>query len=521
MQTHKDLIFVLIIYSALVFCSIYYHHYHFGADGISYVSIAEKYFNGNWSNAINGCWSPLYSWLMTPFLFFGFDNYHSVYVTRIVTFIVGFFTIIGMSMLSSAFNLEKTVKKVLLLTLIPIILYYSVYLDTPDLLVVCLLVYYFYFIFNDDYPNKRIYGVICGFLGSLAFFAKSYIFPFFLVHFIFFNVYFYFKGLKVNKKRVKTNFILGLVVFLAVSGLWIGVISSKYDKITIGTANEYNYAIISPEYNKQHPVYFLGLIKPPNDSATSTWEEPSLVKINHWSPFESWTNFKFQLHIINENLWYFATLIKYYAAFSLAIITLSLYLIFKPKTEKTFRNRLIYLTMTFFLYPMGYLIFFVQERYIWPIIILVMFCGFYLISKLHQDQKLKYRNIFLIILIVSFTITPTYLLLNYNSSEKDDTASIYLAKKLKNDYGIQGNIASNIPSNELWEDTNRIAFYLDSQYYGIPKDTENFTELEKELKANDIDYYFVWGDAGNVYLFDYREITNGKIENLRIFQKIG
>lgn len=40
----------------------------FWTDGIAYVDIADAYLKGDWANAINACWSPLYSWLLAAIL---------------------------------------------------------------------------------------------------------------------------------------------------------------------------------------------------------------------------------------------------------------------------------------------------------------------------------------------------------------------------------------------------------------------------------------------------------------------
>ncbi len=37
-------------------------------DTISYIHVAQLYINGCFSYAINGYWSPLFSWLLIPFL---------------------------------------------------------------------------------------------------------------------------------------------------------------------------------------------------------------------------------------------------------------------------------------------------------------------------------------------------------------------------------------------------------------------------------------------------------------------
>jgi len=515
---HLNLILVLIIYSVLAIFSICYQHYHLGADGISYISIAAKYTYGDWWNAINGYWSPLYSWLIAPILILiGYNHYYASYLTRVVSFIVGFFAIIGMSRLCTTFNLNNSFKIFVLMTSVPMILFFSVYFDTPDLLVLCLLVYYFSFIFNENYSNNSLNGVICGLLGGIGFLSKTYIFPFFLVHFTFFNFLYYFKGVNINKRRVKRNLILGLIVFLAISSLWIVTLSSKYDRLTIGTTTEYNHAVTGPEY-PTHPVYFMGLIKPPNNSATSTWEEPSLVNLSDWSPFESWEYFEYQVALISGNLFRFAIFIEYYSILSMVIIILILYFIFKPGIKKSAKHRLIYLTITMLIYSSGYLIIHVQDRYIWPVIMLLMFCGFYLIDIVHEKNKLSLKlKIVLIILMLSFIFAPLCELISYPDS---DNSTFALSKTLKDDYSIHGNIASNTQ----WGKTNEISFLLNTQYYSLPKNTTNLTELENELMANKINYYFVWGNSKDMNsinyndLTNYKEITNGKIEGLKIYQ---
>ena len=35
-----------------------------GEDGVSYLDIADSYLRGDWHNAINAYWSPMYSWLL-------------------------------------------------------------------------------------------------------------------------------------------------------------------------------------------------------------------------------------------------------------------------------------------------------------------------------------------------------------------------------------------------------------------------------------------------------------------------
>ena len=61
------------------------------------------------------------------------------------------------------------------------------------------------------------------------------------------------------------------------------IISNKYDKITIGTTGEYNQALIGPNSNG-HPIYYQGLLEPPNKNAISIWEDTIIFKNRAMEP---------------------------------------------------------------------------------------------------------------------------------------------------------------------------------------------------------------------------------------------
>ena len=184
-----NLIFILILveYSMLGIFLLKYYQYIVNSDGISYISIAQKYISGDFGNAINGYWGPFYSWLLMPFLFFGSTPQYAVYSAKIMSLIIGFFTIIGVRSLSYRFEMYEMIRSIILFSIIPIILYFSLILTTPDLLATCLLVYYLNVIFNPNYMDKLYYGVLCGTIGAIAYLCKSFAFPFFISHFLLFN----------------------------------------------------------------------------------------------------------------------------------------------------------------------------------------------------------------------------------------------------------------------------------------------------------------------------------------------
>ncbi len=86
LNNNWDIITILIVYSILALLLLKFFQYKIAGDEISYINIAHAYASGHWQNAINGYWSPLYSWLMVPFLIiFGFKPIYGVYISKILS----------------------------------------------------------------------------------------------------------------------------------------------------------------------------------------------------------------------------------------------------------------------------------------------------------------------------------------------------------------------------------------------------------------------------------------------------
>lgn len=509
-----QILLVLAIYSIISIVLINHYQYIINSDGISYISIAQEYLNGDFADAINGYWGPLFSWLLIPFVSFSSTPVYTLYLTKILSIILGFFTIIGVRLLIYRFEMEKPVKTAILFSLIPVVLYFSFNLISPDLLVTCLLIYYFYIIFNPNYSNNLYNGILCGLIGALAYLSKSYAFIFFLAHFILFNSFYYFKSLTKDKKvKILKNFLLGLIIFFTISGIWIGLISAKYGETTIGTTGEYNYALVGPE-SQGDPLYYQGLLKPPNAHAINAWEDPSYFKMNSWSPFSSFSYFKYQLKLVLENIITILNIAEAFSILSIIIIIGSILLIIKSVHTSASKEKISHLLITIVIYAAGYSFILVESRYLWPIYILLIIMGGYLLNLLFKKDKFSnsLKKILLIFLVVSFVISPVMVLVTGYEINKD----VYqLGNTLKTDYQLHGNIASN----SKWELTSYLAYYTESKYYGQTKKNTNYNDLKKELEYNNIDYYIVWGNSKeNVYLsHNFKEVTNGDIHYLKIY----
>lgn len=498
--------------------------YQINPDGVDYIIIAESYFLGNFSDAINSYWSPLLSWLLVPFLFFGQTPLNEILYSKIISLTVGCITLIGLRYLSYRFEMNEIIRTVLLLTSIPIILSLALGIITPDLLTVCILVFYLYFIFDPDYYKSYNNAIYCGILGAIAYFSKSFVFPFFLIHFLVFNIFHYLPLAKNQRKCVIKNFILGIFVFLIISGVWVAVISEKENKLTFGTSGEVNYALIGPLSNG--PVHlFKGFDKPGN-----TVVNPK------WSPFDSWPNLKLQLEITWHNFLNELSTYQLFSFFSITILLIYFLLCFKPfKTLIKDRN-ILYPVTTVTLLSAIYLPVLVEVRYLWLVYVLLLLMAGFLIHKVFETKLINEvgKIILLLIVAASFAYMPVSFLIQDININKD---LYYSSLELKDQYNIQGNVASN----DQFDTTKLMSFYMDTKYYGEAQTNITDTELKNDLKELKIDYYFVWKDSLNnsqllnspisqgVYegrnnisdnsqlLSQYMEVTQGKIKDLKIY----
>ena len=447
---------------------------------------------------------------MIPFLFFGHTPLASLQATKILSLILGFFTIIGVRQLSYRFEMDEVIRTVILFVLVPVVLYFALSVITPDLLIVCVLVYYLSIIFDINYSNKLFNGVLCGILGAFAYLSKSYGFTFFIATFLILNIFHYFRDSdKFRRKKVLKNFVLGFVIFLIISGVWIVLISFKDKNLTIGTAGEFNHALAGPQ-SQGFPDYLQGIHNPDQLN-------PKFIP-KDWSPFRSWSNFDYQLGLIWNNTLKVGSILNYFSFLSLLIILIYIIMCIKPPRKLITQNEILYPLVTLFISAGGYVVITVEERYLWIIYILLILMGGYLINlmfKWNYFPKKKFsgmiKTIVLLLFAFSFIIMPlTYLVQNIHTDE-----NIYnLSETLMKEYGIQGNVASN---NELMN-MDYLTYYMNITYYGQAQNSISTSELISQLKNYGIDYYFVWGNSSNgALLSEYPEVSNGNIPNLRIY----
>lgn len=224
-------------------------------DGISYLDNGDAYFRRDWAQAINGYWSPMYSWclglgmhLLKPSIWWEFIAVHAV------NLVIYFFALVCFRFFLHAIirglRSEATKSGADSLPLpewILMSLGYGIFLwaalvlfdvgaPTPDLLTAAFLFliggYLVELRDRESYANFAVFGIACG----LAYLSKAVMFP---LGFLFLTILL-FSG-KLSTRRVVGACGAGLL-FLMVSSPFIAALSMQKGRLTFGESGRIAYA---------------------------------------------------------------------------------------------------------------------------------------------------------------------------------------------------------------------------------------------------------------------------------------
>ena len=507
-KTKYDLYFSLILMFYLLTAGFLfkYYMYQINNDGIVYIGISKQILAGNFYGSINDYWGPLISWLMLPFLYFSKNPLMGLYSAKLTSILIGLITLFGIRRLSYRFEMEEWLRTLIILTTVPVIIYFAMSFITPDLLMVCVITYYLAIVYDDNYSKTVLNGVFCGFLGAMAYLTKSYGLTFFIASFLIFNAIHYFT--EQDKKAVLKNLALGLLVFILLSSVWISFISYKDGKLTYGTSGDFNYALIGPS-SSGFAEYSEGL------------HDPDQVNTNYlpkeWSPFSSLSNFQYQMKLIWNNTQKTEMILNYFSILSLLIILIYIILLIVPPAHVT-RANIAYPLVTMFILTAGYIIVVVEERYIWLIYLLIILMGGYLLNKLFNlniFNSLSFSTLLKIICVFGFIFLMVLMPFNYLLGNINTGKDSYILANTLSEYGVDGNVATNDKLTEM----NYLQYYMNTKLYGQSQQNISSEQLNQDLKSLGVNYYFIWGSSKqNSYMAGYKKVANLTPYNLVVYR---
>ncbi len=507
-----SLLQILLVYLLFALFLLPFYQYQINPDGVSYIGIAQKYLAGNFKDAVNGYWGMFYPLLLVPFLALPITP---LLAGKLLALFLGSLLITGFYSLAGIFSVSQKVKILSSVALIPPALYFAYSVTTSDLLLTTLLLFYHRPLFDPRYGKSAKPALLCGLIGGLAYLTKQYALPFFLVHFFLANIIYYKFG-EINVRKAALSFLSGLLVLLIIAGLWSAALTAKYGYFTLGTSGQYNTAIVGPFYQGQHPSDINILIPPPNSSAVSAWEDPGIVKVTPWNPLGSFGDLKYQFFIFRGNLPRIVTFLEIFSLFSVWIIIQSAFSIFRFGQLNS-RNKVLTLIILYsiIVYTAGYSLLVVQERYLWPVFVLVLLLGAIQLDLVQKEfrNKVWITETIIMIFILSFMANPVFnLLKNLNTGQEYFKQALELRK-----IGI---INANIAANTNGHTTAILAFESGNRYFGQTGDYRDTKSLIELLLKNKINYYLTRDTTSvnkelDIFL---PEISNNALPSIKIYR---
>jgi hypothetical protein len=493
----------------IVLLIIYPHYqYYVDPDGTAYLTISKYYASGDFQKAVNAYWSPWSCWLTAILMCKGLAAIPASVVVNALSG-VGFLYISQSFFLK--FDVSRPLQWLFSLTL-GLFLCYAVFWQSFDDLWECFfLLSILRVMLADGYRNKPILWITCGAIGALAYFAKAYSFPFFILNTLV-CTYFISKGNKAQWVKMSLTSI-GIMVFCG--HFWIVALHHKYGIWTTSTSGPLNLSW----YLIGHPHWATGikqLIPPVYSDGPYYWEDPYFANGDTPHFWNSFSLAGLQVLRLGYNIFkLIRSLSQISVAFPLAVL-LALNVVRTKYRQKVFSDDIFILALSMLLFPLGYLLVNFEPRYIWYMVTPGLILSATYFDRIGATNK---RTMLTVVFAVSFLVMPIKDMIQMYDCGKDDYET---AQKL-NALHINGSFTSVTKPGRDTQAIERLAYFAGDALYSIPHPDISDKDLLSEMRRYHVKYYFAYHNSAVISNphdekgMPFPEITNGTISGLSVY----
>ena len=475
-----------VLFSIVVYCVFPLYQYNVDPDGTSYLTIAARYAAGDYTTAINGLWSPWACWLTALLIKCGMAAIPASIIINSVG-ALGFLFITDA--IFKKFMFSSTVRWFFNLSLV-VFLVFAVFWQTfNDLWQAFLLLSVLRIMMSAQYTHRPILWVATGLLASVAYYAKAYSLPFFML-----NTFCCAGLLASGNKVLWAKMVLIPIAVLVIGAFpWMVALHSKYGIWLASTAGPLNMSW----YLVGHPYWKEGidiLIPPIYPDSPYYWEDPYLVNGILPKFTDSWYLFGRQILKIGYN-----TIMLVYSLCEISVIMpiTALFVLRSFVFRSVFSGlsapaKVVF--MSFLLLPLGYIMVHFESRYLWYMLPLAMVAAIYMIDVWAKKYS-WHKDRLALGFALSIVVFPLWQLVKMANSGK---AEYEFAQRLKQKYGQSVDVVSNMHPRHL----SKIAYFSGTRFFVInrqvlPSNTKdvatmknkNTTELLADISKNKITYY--------------------------------
>jgi hypothetical protein len=492
---------------------VYPHYqYYIDPDGTAYLTIARRYAEGDLQKAVNGYWSPWGCWLTALSIKVGLAAIPASVVANSLG-AVGFL-FISQAMFTRC-NVLREIQWMLNIAL-ALFLCYAIFWQSFDDLWECFfLLCTVRLMMVKDYKYKPLLWVIGGVFGALAYFAKAYSFPFFILNTL---VTTWVICNHDNRLWLRIAAI-SIGCMLLVSLPWILALHHKYGIWTTSTAGPLN----TSWYLVGHPYWKEGidiLLPPPYPDSPYYWEDPYFVNGATPHLWNSLSLLGLQVARIGYNaLKFIVSMLQLSILLPVVLVVIILFfkLVWKHSriVVPTFPEPAHVAGIAFLLFPLGFFLVNFEPRYIWFMIPPGMLLGAVNIRNM-RDETLRYVLAF--IFPITFVVYPMRCATKMFNEGKDEYNTAQQLKQLS----IHGSFTTVTAPGPETQRIERLAYFSGNTLYSIPKINVQPKDILREMRRYHVNYYFVYGPAQQEKFTDeqgrpFPEITQGKIVGLKVY----
>lgn len=517
------LLYVLVVYWLFPFLGYYTDSY----DIVSYLDVARSIAMGRLADSVNGYWSPLISWLLSFFIYLKCDP---IFSFRMIQFAAALFSLWFFNNIMQLFSLQRVLKLIMMFSATCILVSLSYQVLSPDLLFVCLSLFYLQLIMRTNIFSENNFGFVWGLAGAFLFFCKSFGMPFFLVHLTASVTWIHLREpIASFRRQLWKQYALAIFVFGIFAGSWMVVLSRHYQSLTISKAAEFNASKeVSPipGMTMELPILNGQVIRVSNEHS-SAWTTPGdYVKTTPLKPSKSNEDFQRAKMSISRNMLsiYFNDFKR--QAGSIFLLLMTFFLFAMRKRHVSNESHIVILLLAYLFLYGGYTLILVHDRYVWLNIFLSLLLAAVFVRELLVNRKWAgYAAVTLFLVFVLLQTKKSYKQMVYGTDKAVTTAQFFsdlknlpavlhqrydiynkqyhMIKSAAGKYGIEGHklICIDVPEQYPYNfnESALLAYYTKSNYEGMmaaapaeffPTNSRGFFVFDK--------YYFIsWSKTLN------------------------
>ncbi len=473
----------LLMWVALYFIFPFYQYY-VDPDGTAYLTISQRYADGDWLTAINGLWSPWGCWLTALLIKTGMQPIPAGVVVNAIG-AMGFHYISESLFLRFGLTL---VQRWWANAAMVFFLCFAVFWQSFDDLWGCFfMLCVLRIMLAEGYIRRPGLWVATGMCGALAFFAKAYSLPYFILA-VGAGSFALARG---DKRQWLKIMFVAAPVMIACSFPWLFALRMKYGIWTSSTAGPLNMSW----YLVGHPTWKEGidiLVPPIYPDSVNFWEDPWYVNgaLSHY--WDSWYLVRRQVLKLCYNT---LILIQCMIEISPVLPLMGIMVLWQMRRFRSVPGELLAVYMFMITLPLGYVMVHLESRYLWLMLPLAIIVS---TRELPSVGMPRLRARMFPLFIAGMLWFPAWKLVAMHNIGK---AEYMLAQRLKAEGFTGVDFASNIHSRLL----SRIMYFSGNRFFVVNRQKAGFKgepriantgQLVRDMKRHGIAYY-LYAPAGS------------------------